>query len=92
VSNLSIRWTDAPARVKEDSRLLAVRKHDASDWRTQPLRRFSDARCRTSNARINEGETLVFPDQETIDDAEARQTKEVFRFLNNVHAQPREIQ
>ena len=70
---------------------VGVRQHDAADWRTQTLCRFAYAGRRTGNASINERESIVFPDQETIDHAKACQTKEVFCFLIWLHTRTREL-
>jgi hypothetical protein len=71
---------------------VSVRKRDTADWRAHPSGRFAYAGRRTGKAGINEGESIVFPDQEAIDHPETSQTKEIFCFLNKVHAEPREIQ
>jgi hypothetical protein len=71
---------------------VSVRKHDAADRRSRPLRGFPYAGRRTGDAGIDEGESIVFPDQKTIDHAEASQTEKIFRLLKKLHTGPAETQ
>src|SRR5205807_9628574 len=58
---------------------MSVREKGTPDWRTQTLCRLADAGSRPGNAGIDQRESVVFPDQETIDHAEASQADKVFR-------------
>jgi hypothetical protein len=69
---------------------VSVREKDAADWSAQALRCFADAGSRTGNAGVDQGETIVFPDQKTIDHAEASQADKILGFLNKLHTEPRE--
>jgi len=59
---------------------VGVCENDAADRSAQGSRCFAYAGRRSGEARINETEPIVFPDQKTIDHAEASQTEEVFWF------------
>ena len=61
---------------------VSVRENDVADRRAQGSRCFAYAGCRSGEAGVNESEPIVFPDQETIDHAEASQSEEVFGFLS----------
>ncbi len=61
---------------------VGVCENDAADRSAQGSRCFAYAGCRSGEARICEGEPVVFPDQKTIDHAEASQSEEVFGFLS----------
>jgi len=69
-----------------------VREYNAADRRVQTSRYIADTQSGSGKASINESQPIVFPNQETIDHAETRQTEQVFCFLNKLHADPREIQ
>ena len=61
---------------------VGVCENDAEDRSAQGSRCFAYAGRRSGEARICEGEPVVFPDQKTIDHAEASQSEEVFGFLS----------
>jgi hypothetical protein len=54
---------------------VSVRENDAADRRTHGSRCFAYAGRRSGEAGINERESMVFPDQEAVDHAQASQPK-----------------
>ena len=64
---------------------VCVRQDNTADGGTKALRSLDDCQRTACEAGVDEGEAIVFLDQEAIDHAEAREPEEAAGFLNEFH-------
>jgi hypothetical protein len=64
---------------------VRVCRDDAANGSTETLRRLNDGGGAAREARINEGEAVVFLDQEAIDHAKAREPNQAAGFSDELH-------